>query len=525
MKKNLLLSFFVFLILISCNAQSPTWSSDIACLVYTHCTACHHENGIAPFSLTSYADAYGYQGVMQSDVNNHIMPPYPPDVAYQQYEQERYLTPQEIGLLNAWVNAGAPEGDTALAPPVPVYTSGAVISNPGFTARIPTFTVPQLSSDLYQCFIVSNPSTQAQYVTGIEVIPGNNAAVHHVIVYQDTSNVPVQLDSSSPGPGYPEFGGDGSNSAQILGIWTPGSSPYFTPSGMGILVPAGSRIILQVHYPAGSSGLTDSTRVNLQYSSASNLRKVYIEPVLNYYSNMTNGPLVIPANTIDTFYEKYDVPAKATILAIGPHAHLICTEMKAFGVDPSGDTIPFISDAWNFHWQGFYAFKKPIVLPAGTELHGQAIYTNTGNNPLNPNYPPKTVSAGESTTDEMMLFFFSYTGYEAGDEDAVYDTTTYIHTYDNCAYAPVTASINDLPQIKATVFPNPSSGLLDVNLTGTIEYTARVADLTGNTILTTHMNAGYNSLDISTLEAGMYFITIGDITGNLRPQTLRIIKQ
>ena len=453
------------------------------------------------------------------------MPPYPADVNYQHYIDEKYLTGTELSILNAWIAAGGPQGDSAQAPPMPAYASGPVITNPGFSARIPTYTVPQLSTDLYRCFVVSNPFPQTQYVTGIEVIPGNNAAVHHVLVFQDTSYKPVQLDSTGAGPGYTDFGGDGSRSAQLMGAWTPGSTPYFTPSGMAITLTAGSRIILQIHYPAGSSGMTDSTRINLQFSSdTTNLRKVTITPVLNYITTITNGPLAIPANTVDTFYEKYTLPGKVTILAIAPHAHLICTEMKSFGVETNGDTIPFISDTWNFHWQGFYAFKKPIVLPLGTKLYGRAIYDNTSNNPLNPNFPPQAVTAGEATSNEMMLFFFSYTLYQPGDENAIYDTTTFVHPYDNCTYSDIQSAVSTVPQIKAVIYPNPTTGLLEINIAGANTCTGIVSDITGKEIFTTHFNSGDNILDISHLVTGMYFITMADTNSSLKPQTVRIIK-
>jgi hypothetical protein len=76
MNKFLLPAFIVFTFQCS-YAQTPTWGSGIACLLYTHCTPCHHDNGVAPFSLTTYADAYSHMAVIHSDVNNHIMPPYP----------------------------------------------------------------------------------------------------------------------------------------------------------------------------------------------------------------------------------------------------------------------------------------------------------------------------------------------------------------------------------------------------------------------------------------------------------------
>ncbi len=75
--RKLILSSLLLFIFVFDKAQSPTWSGDVACLLYTHCTACHHDNGIAPFSLTTYNDAFTHMAVISSDVNNHIMPPYP----------------------------------------------------------------------------------------------------------------------------------------------------------------------------------------------------------------------------------------------------------------------------------------------------------------------------------------------------------------------------------------------------------------------------------------------------------------
>ena len=331
MNKYLLTSLLLLMVIRS-NAQTTTWAGNVACLLYTHCTACHNSNGIGPFSLVSYNDAFTHKSIIQSAINNHIMPPYPADVAYQQYSREKYLTTQEISIINDWINAGGPEGDSSAAPPAPIYSSGPVIINPGFTGKIPIYSIPNSSTDLYRCFIVSNPFSQTQYVTGIEVLPGNNSAVHHVTVYEDTSYIPVQLDSLDPEPGYTEFVGTGSPSAQMLGIWTPGSEPYFAPAGMGLVIPPGARIILQIHYPAGSSGLIDSTSVNLQISTDTGLRIITINTLLINTTTLLNGPLQIPANTIDTFYEEYHLPTAITVLAVCPHSHLICTEMKSFAV-------------------------------------------------------------------------------------------------------------------------------------------------------------------------------------------------
>jgi hypothetical protein len=92
------------------------------------------------------------------------------------------------------------------------------------------------------------------------------------------------------------------------------------------------------------------------------------------------------------------------VLGIGPHMHLIGREMKVTAETPDGETIPFlwIKD-WDFNWQGAYGFAPKIRLPKGSVIKLEAIYDNSEENPHNPNSPPKLVTWGEQTTDEMCL--------------------------------------------------------------------------------------------------------------------------
>jgi hypothetical protein len=403
MKKIILLSAII-LFSLPAFSQVPTWAESMSCIFYTHCTTCHNPNGIAPFSLLTYTDATDNATAIRDRVQNRSMPPYHADVNYREYAHQKTLTQDEIDQITNWVNNGMPSGDTTLAPVPPTYTQGAVITNPDFTAVIPTYTIPILSSDMYRCFIVSNPFTVAKYVTAMEVMPGNRAAVHHAVVYADTSSFPLTLDSLDTDAGYLSFGGTGSSSAKMITGYVPGSEPYFLPSGMGILVSAGSRIIVQMHYPVTSSLMTDSTRINFIFSPTS-VRPADVTPALNHIYTMTDGPLYIPANTVRTFHEQYtNSLGDATILSIAPHAHLICTSMKSYAVTPANDTIPLINiPEWDFHWQGAYYFQKPVFLPVNTTIYGEATYDNTTNNPENPNSPPQPVWEGESTTDVVLF--------------------------------------------------------------------------------------------------------------------------
>jgi hypothetical protein len=254
------------------------------------------------------------------------------------------------------------------------------------------------------------------------VLPGNRSIVHHVLIYQDQSNTCVNLDNNDPAPGYTSFGGVGSSSATLVAGWVPGQGLYSLPPNMGILLQAGAKLILQIHYPGVSAAAMDSTKVLFKLSSGP-LRQVSLVPVLNHINTMTDGPLVIPANQVMTFHEQTTVLANATLISIAPHMHLIGQSMKVWAVTPGQDTLPLINiQHWDFHWQGAYAFPQLQFVPYGSQLYAEAVYDNTSNNEDNPNDPPQMVTAGEATTDEMMLTYFAYANYQPGDENIIIDS-------------------------------------------------------------------------------------------------------
>jgi len=279
--------------------HAQNWAVDIAPILYAKCTNCHNPNGIAPFSLITYQDAYDNRNDIQQDISIRKMPPWPPDPNYNHLAHERVLTAAEKTAIINWVSQGAPQGDSTLAPVPPVYASQAEITAPDLVVQIPSYTV-NTATDLYRCFVIPSGLLSQRYITEIEAIPGNRSIVHHILIFEDTSGVPAQMDAADPGPGYTDFGGTGSNSSNLIGVWVPGQGVYKMPAGMGLYLPANTNIILQIHYPGPTFGQTDSTKILFKLSSSA-LRSVSIAPPLNHF-NLSNGPLFIPANTTRTFY-------------------------------------------------------------------------------------------------------------------------------------------------------------------------------------------------------------------------------
>ncbi len=506
MKKNLLLLFSFFSIGISTKAQ-VTWASDIAPILYNNCTSCHHTGGMAPNSLMTYSETFNWRFMIQSYVNNGSMPPWPPNANYTHLAGERRLSDGDKQKISNWVLGGAPEGNPASAPTMPTYaTNGSQLSTINYSAKMPDYNV-NTTSDLYRCFVINTNFANDVFANEIEIKPGNTSIVHHVLIYEDTANVIKIKDSADVGAGYTSFFGTGNTDSRLVGEWVPGTSPIKFPAGMGIRLKKNTRLILQIHYPAGTFNKLDSTRVNIKYSTP-NPREVYFLPFITE-TNLKNGPLVIPPNVIKTFTASATpaIPIDFSLLAVGPHMHLIGKNMRVFVKPPlNADTIKLIDiPKWDFRWQGVYNFRNPIRIPATSTIITTSAYDNTAANPANPNNPPQQVVQGESTTNEMMMVFFAFTVYFPGDENIVIDNSPIIGIKEN--------SNEKLMSINK-IYPNPANKTTSLNYTALKSEKAKMKIYTidGRLISDTQQNilSGDNSIEINTSEfaTGSYIVEL-----------------
>ncbi|RYD53300.1 MAG: T9SS type A sorting domain-containing protein [Sphingobacteriales bacterium] len=502
---RLLPTLFLLLVQLQARAHSATWTDGIACMIYSHCTSCHNPNGIAPFSLTTYNDVYANRFSIAASVQAKSMPPFPASQTRAQYAHANTLSDHEINEIRDWVTNFAPLGNASAVPTPPVYQPGPQITAPSQVLQIPNYTV-NTSSDLYRVFVIPVNNAQQQKIQRIEVVPGNKAIVHHVLVYQDTSSTPLQLDAADPGPGYTAFGGTGSTTSQLLGGWVPGQDAYTFPPGFGGQLPANTRLCVQVHYPGGISNQIDSTQIRLVYGSAT-LRNLDMVPAINHYNTLTNGPLYIPANTVKTFNARVTVPYNVTMAGLLPHMHLLGQRIESYAVKPNGDTIFLVNiPQWDFHWQRNYQFQKPILVPAGSVVYATAVYDNTTGNPSNPSNPPINVSAGEGTKDEMMLIYFSIALYQPGDTSILIDTASHFPHYMNCHGNSLSVG-NVTSGNPITLSPNPAHTLFHISgIDGPFE--ARIYTGEGRIVREVSLQTAAEPLDVASLPAATYYLQI-----------------
>lgn len=516
-----LLSLFISGLLGQSSAHSPTWTDGISCIIYSHCSGCHNDKGIAPFPLMSYEDAFANRFSIAASVQSGSMPPFPASQKKVQYAHDNTLTDHEIDEIVDWVNNFAPFGDLSQEMDAPVFDSGFEMDDPDLVLQIPNYTV-NTDEDLYRVFVLPVNNTETKYIESIEIYPGNRDIVHHALVFKDTSDVPLQLDAQDPGPGYTLFGGTGSPNSELFAGYVPGQGMTTYPDGFGAVLEPNSKILIQIHYPGYTYNEVDSTQVRLKYADGA-LRNVFTIPVLNHGNTLTNGPLFIPAGEKRTFYSEFRAPLNFTVTSVLPHMHLIGTSIKAFGVTPTGDTIHLVDiPEWDFHWQKFYQFERPVAIPAGTMIYGEASYDNTTDNPENPSNPPIDVYRGEGTKDEMMLIYFNVTPYFSGDENIIVDTSAHWAHFMDCDTELTALGEENYDGLR--LFPNPASRRLNYDFSQVGSFSFELLSAEGEILIRRQEAGTEGSIDVQHLAPGVYFARMKNTEGHTAYKKIVVVR-
>ena len=391
--------------------QVPTFNKEIVRILQQNCQTCHHAGDIAPFALMTYRDALAHAGDIKFVTAARVMPPWKPVQGCGEFDQARVLSQNDIDTIARWVDGGTPEGNAADLPPARNFDSGWVLGQPDLVASNADSYTPPASGDMYRCFTMKANTTSDRYISAIDIHPGDRKTVHHVIAFIDTTGESEKLDAADPQPGYTCFGGPGftitSLDSASLGGWAPGSRPIMLPDDVAMKLPANARIVLQVHYhPHDATPQPDKTEIGIYYANKTPQKLLRILPLANMSFTIPPGN----ANyEVDQVLPGFLVP-NIHLYVIAPHMHLLGRKMQVNAYTPDGRNICLINiDDWDFNWQGLYRYKEPVAIPAGTSIAMSAFFDNSSDNWRNPNNPPKPVSWGEQTTDEMAIAFLGFT--------------------------------------------------------------------------------------------------------------------
>jgi hypothetical protein len=397
-------------------AASPTFTRDVAPIIFERCTVCHRTGEAAPSTFLNYADVKRRAEQIVKVTQSRYMPPWLPEPGFGAFSGQRRLTAEQIALLERWAAAGAPEGDAKDMPAAPKFADGWQLGQPDLVVTMDAYTLAATGRNVFRNFVIPIPDqTRRRFVKAVEFRPGNPLVLHHAIMRIDRSQHCRRLDEQDPESG---FGGMDMGNAQppdgiFLG-WTPGAAPYAGHPGVAWQLEPGTDFVLQLHMvPSGKPEVVRPS-IGLYFTDKPPTRDAYALVVQNFNID-------IPAGSKDYVVEEtFPLAVPVEVLSIYPHAHFLGREMKIFATLPGGETrwLLFIKD-WDFNWQDSFAYAEPVKLPKGTVITMRYTYDNSADNPRNPNHPPKRVTFGLESADEMASVTFQLVAATSSDLDTL----------------------------------------------------------------------------------------------------------
>ena len=398
-------AFFFCFFLSFTHAQEVNYEEHIAPIIQKNCVSCHRSGRYGPFPLTTYADVQKRGKFVAHVTKTKYMPPWKADPSFSHFKNERILSDQEIDEIQRWVAQGMKRGEVSK-----VSDSNFIYENskPDLVFSMSKeYLISSNSIEDYRFFHIPTNLPNDVYVSAVEFIPGNKKYIHHSRIMIDTTNQISGINGLSEfDPKSLEFQTKPLMDEFLYG-WVPGNLPVFYPEGTAKLLPAGSDLILNIHYSPSSESTFDKSKV------AFYLNKKPISKLIKSFSirevDISNQPFFLKAESTPKFYVSKILEEDMNIVSLMPHMHFLGKEMTAVAITPNQEEIPLIKiKDWDYNWQSTYLLENPILLPKGTLLLLVASYDNTSQNPLNPSNPPKDVTYGWNSTDEMMNLVIYY---------------------------------------------------------------------------------------------------------------------
>ena len=423
--------------------ENPTYHEHARLIIEANCVACHSAGQIAGYApFTAAEDVIWAAQDIKFHVVNGLMPPWPPSRENLPLQNDRSLSHEEIALIAAWADTGAPLGDPQDYMPSATDGFDFIDIRADLVLQLDEpYMPPEDVLDDYRCFAFPLDIEAPQYITGFDFIPDVAEMAHHNIVHlfdEGAERAIQRRDYADGRPGWSCYGGPGlSVEGEWVGGWSPGAAPVIAPKGTGFLIRPGQQIVVEMHYNLWTSRQPDQSRVILQLESAESEldelmilplvapveipcpagvegpqceREAAIERVAKLYGEDARH---IPdyllrdcgqsladyaANTGENArgYCDYPITESLTFYSVFGHMHELGRSYRV-ELNPEGDDSLLLLDIprWDYHWQGGYFFEEPLRVARGDVLRMTFVWDNSLAD------DPRYVVWGEGTTDEM----------------------------------------------------------------------------------------------------------------------------
>ena len=362
-----------------------TFTRDVAPILNRRCVECHRAGEIGPFALTDYGEVIGWGQMMLEVIDQGRMPPWHADPAHGKFAGERRIPSSERAVLAAWVSQGMPVGEAADLPLQPKWAVGWHLSRPPdieLAMRERPFEVRKEGTVDYQYFVVDPQWSEDRWISAAQVIPGDPAVVHHAIVF-----VRPPDGTDSQGIGW-------------MGAYVPGQRTVQLPPGHARRVPAGSRLVFQMHYTPNGRATSDRTRVGVWFADPHEVtHEVFTRVALDHNFEIPPGAKDHKVQMrLDGF------TTQSRLLGMTPHMHLRGKSFRLEAIRGEDRETLLSVPHYDFNWQHWYQFESSLALAPIDALEMEVCFDNSAGNPVNP-APEEYVTWGDQTWNEMAVAF------------------------------------------------------------------------------------------------------------------------
>ncbi|MGE0547351.1 MAG: hypothetical protein AB7O24_34130 [Kofleriaceae bacterium] len=376
--------------------QPVTYHETVAPLLARHCSGCHRDDGVAPFPLITYDDAAEIADQIARVTSLRVMPPWPANSSGTcgTFVDQRWLSESEIAQLGAWAAAGAPAGDPDTASPVPAPPPMTSFSGTLSLGSDVAYVV-RPGPDEYRCFVVDPGLAADRYITAMAAELDRAEVVHHIqlfVVEDEAAELLVdERVAADPESGYAcdnEGVGDG---LRWIGAWAPGDVVRRWTTGTGVQISAGRRLVVQLHYHNHTGEpVLDHTRLGLELAAS-------VDKVGDFLSDANRVLLLPPGRDRVEVNGVHPVTLDAPVWARGAriHMHNLGVEGRLELVRDGNATCLLSIPRWDFNWQLFYLFERPIEVVPGDQIRLTCAYDTRSTT--------EPVTWGLSTDDEMCI--------------------------------------------------------------------------------------------------------------------------
>ncbi|MBO3745123.1 monooxygenase [Streptosporangiaceae bacterium NEAU-GS5] len=314
------------------------------------------------------------------------------------------------------------------------------------TLKLPapyTPVAPSGGTDEYRCFVLDPGLTGSAFLTGSQFLPQNTDIVHHAIIYRvDAAEAAKaqQLDAQDAQEGYTCFGDSGVDNDQWVGHWAPGANETLFTQKIGYPMPAGSKLVMQVHYNLlAEKGASDQSSIRLRLTGGSSgftalNTEQFPAPIELPCTPQESGPLCDRAAAVKDVAKRFgreigemadqlaqgcghptpgntqhcdqQVPVSGTVYAVAGHMHLLGRAIK-IELNPGTPQAHTLLDIPNYDFdaQSIRPLSSPLEVKAGDTLrvtctHDASLRSKL---PALQGQPARYVVWGDGTSDEMCL--------------------------------------------------------------------------------------------------------------------------